>query len=233
MDSSDDRRDSTGHTRDGERRPHTAPGAGDAGPAPDGQGQALELRNPPEMLSYVGVRLGWHQRTALVNNELERRLTCADLDSSQWHLVRNVLVGSVVVVPIVLFGPTGVFMLQGSRGFWLDEDIALMNQAAHTFGAVMLGDYPDPVRHGIVILDGEDQERQHFTGAGEGPCWVVNDRRLIGWLSRYQDRGLSEGDIACLRAEADPTRFREPSRNLTPRGTGHDGASAEDFFYPG
>jgi hypothetical protein len=133
-----------------------------------------------------------------------------------------VLVSSVSI-PIVLFGPTGVFMLSGSRDFWLDEDIALMNKAAHTFGSVMMRDYPDPVRQGIVILDGEDQERQHFTGAGEGPCWIVNDRRLVGWLLRYRDHGLSEGDIARLRTEADPTRFREPVRNFTPPGTGHVG----------
>ncbi len=52
-------------------------------------------------------------------------------------------------------------------------------------------------------------------------------------VSRYQDHGFSEGDIARLRDEADPTRISEVVRNLVPKGTGHVGESHEDWFFPG
>jgi hypothetical protein len=187
------------------------------------------LRNSPEMLCHLGGQLGWHHRTAAVNEELERRLCC--LDDLQWHVVRDLPICSVTI-PIVLFGPTGVFLLQGSRGFWTAEDLSLMTRAARTLGSVMR-DYPDPVRPGIVILGGDAQERQHFTGAGEGPCWVITDGRLVPWLSRYQDHGFSQGDIACLRGVSDPSRIREPERDLVPRGSGNAGESLEDFYFTG
>ena len=92
-----------------------------------------------------------------------------------------------------------------------------MSYAAEALGAA-IREYPDPVRPCIVILDGTAQERQHFTGAGEGPCWVVSDGRLLPWLLRFRDHGFSEGDIARLRALADPARIRETERTFVPRG---------------
>jgi hypothetical protein len=50
---------------------------------------------------------------------------------------------------------------------------------------------------------------------------------------RFRDHGFSHGDIARLRALADPARIREPERAITPSGSGHDGARPEDYYFPG
>lgn len=86
----------------------------------------MALRNSPAMLRHLGGQLGWHHRTAAVNDELEQRLRC--LDGVQWHVVRDLSICSVAI-PVLLFGPDGVFLLQGSRGFWTEEDVALMSRA--------------------------------------------------------------------------------------------------------
>ena len=136
-------------------------------------------------------------------------------------------------IPFVLFGPAGAFILQASHGYWIDQDVVLMSCAAGALGAA-IRDYPDPVRPCIVILDGVTQERQHFTGAGAGPCWVVSDGRLLPWLLRFHDHGFSRGDIARLRALADPARFRETERTIVPAGSGHPGGTRpEDYYFPG
>jgi len=183
------------------------------------------------MLTHLGRHLGWHARTVEVNDQLEQRLAC--LDRSDWLRIRGLPLGSVELpIPFVLFGPAGAFILQASRGYWIDQDVALMSRAARALGAA-IREYPDPVRPCIVILDGATQERQHFTGAGDGPCWVVSDGRLVRWLLRFRDHGFSQGDIARLGALADPARIRETERTVAPRGSGHSGSAPEDYYFPG
>ena len=85
-----------------------------------------------------------------------------------------------------------------------------------------------------MILDGNTQERQHFTGTGKGPCWIVSDGRLLPWLLRFRDHGFSQGDIARLRGLANPARIRETERSAIPRGAGHSpGTAPEDHYFPG
>ena len=168
------------------------------------------------MLDHVGRQLGWNRRTKLVNDELERQL--AELDGFEWAVERDVPICSVTI-PLLVFGPTGVFLLQGSRGLWTEEDVSLMSRAATTLSGV-LRDYADPVRPAIVVLRDDRQERQHFSGTGEGPCWILGDAYLLRWLQRFRDYGLSEGDIAYLRDRADPSGIREQNRIFTPRGEG-------------
>ena len=148
--------------------------------------------------------------------KLERQLQ--SLDSFAWHVERDVPIGSVPI-PLLVFGPGGVFLLQGSRGFWTEEDVALMSRAARTLGGV-IGDYPDPVRPAIVVLDDRCEERQYFSGAGVGPCSVLGAGRLVPWLRRYRDHGFSEGDIMYLREQSDPAHIKEQSRVFTPLGEG-------------
>ena len=174
------------------------------------------LRNPRRMLDHIGRQLGWNRRTRLVNDELERHL--ANLDGFEWAVERDVPICSVTI-PLLVFGPAGVFLLQGSRGLWTEEDVSLMSRAAISLGGVLRG-YPDPVRPAIVVLGDERPERQHFSGTGEGPCWILGDAYLLQWLLRFRDHGLSEGDITYLRDRADPSRIREQSRILAPRGEG-------------
>jgi hypothetical protein len=231
MDTSGEHRDPTGRVTDGWRRSHRAPRAGGAGPS--GEASELPLRNPASMLTHLGRHLGWHARTFEVNAQLEQRLAGLDR-AEEWLLIRGLPVASVELpIPFVLLGPVGAYILQASRGYWIDEDVALMSRAAAALGAA-IRDYPDPVRPCIVILDGAAQERQHFTGTGEGPCWVVSDGRLDPWLSRFRDHGFSEGDIVRLRTLGDPARIRETDRMIVPSGSGHDeGARPEDYYFPG
>ena len=64
-------------------------------------------------------------------------------DRSEWLRVRSLPLEKVeVAVPFVLFGPTGVFILQASRGYWLDTDIDLMTRAAGALGRA-IREYPD------------------------------------------------------------------------------------------
>jgi len=190
-----------------------------SGPTGGGEEKARAAappRNSPGMLRDVGRQLGWHNRTAHVNDRLEMQLR--GLDTFEWHFERDVPIGSVPI-PIILFGPVGVFLLQASRGYWTDEDIALMDRAARTLASVLSG-YPDPVRPAIVVLGGPAEERQYFTGDGAGPCWMLSDTQLTSWLLRWQDHGFSGGDIALLRDEADTDRIRENTRRFVPRGVG-------------
>lgn len=144
-------------------------------------------------------------RTRQVNDELDRKLR--GLDGFAWHIERDLLICSVPI-PFVLLGPSGLFLLQASRGQRTVEDIALMSTAARTLSSV-LSDYPDATHPAIVMLEDDQPPRQHFTGAGEGPCWVLGDDSLSGWLHRFRDHGLSQADIAVLRDHSDPARIRE------------------------
>jgi hypothetical protein len=194
---------------------NVAGGAVNARPEQEQPGSQA-LRNSTRMLRHLGDQLAWHRRTRLVNDELDRQLR--SLDSFAWHIERDVSIGSVPI-PLLVFGPSGVFLLEGTRGFWTEEDIALMSAAAKSLGGV-LRDYPDPVRAAIVVLDDRREERQHFSGSGDGPCCVLGDGRLVPWLHRYRDHGFSEADIAYLREHSDPTRIREQDRVFTPLGEG-------------
>jgi hypothetical protein len=175
-----------------------------------------ELHNPRGMLNHVGRQLGWNRRTKLVNDQLERHLT--GLDGFEWAVERDVPMCSVTI-PLLVFGPAGVFLLQASRGLWTEEDVSLMSRAAITLGGVLRG-YPDPVRPAIVVLGDDRPESKHFSGTGEGPCWILGDTHILQWLRQFRDHGFSEGDIAYLRDQADPGRIREQSRIFTPRGQG-------------
>jgi hypothetical protein len=228
MGTSGDHRDLKGRASDGRRRSHGATGASAVQLGGPGE---LPLRNRRSMLSHIGRQLGWHARTVEVNDQLEQRLAC--LDRGGWLCARGLPVGSVELpIPFVLFGPAGAFILQGSRGYWIDQDVVLMSRAAGALDAA-IRDYPDPVRPCIVILDDTTQECQHFTGAGEGPCWVVSEGRLLSWLLRFRDHGFSQGDIEHLRTHADPARIRETSRTIVPSGRGHVGGNRpEDYYFP-
>jgi hypothetical protein len=232
MDASGAQEDSEGRAADGRRRSRNVPGAGDVGRSREAS--ELPLHNAPAMLTHLGGQLAWQARMVEVNDQLEQRL--GRLDRSEWLQVRGLALDSVEVpIPWMLFGPSGVFMLQASRGHWIDGDIDLMSRAATALGGV-IRDYPDPVRPCIVIIDGGAQERQHFAGMahrGAGPCWIVSDGRLLPWLLRFRDQGFSEGDIARLRALADPARIRETEHRILPRGGGHSGSAPQDYYFPG
>lgn len=178
--------------------------------------RAPARRNPDRMLHRFGCHLAWHGRTRQANRELERKL--AGLDGFAWHIERDLRICSVPI-PFVLLGPRGLFLLQASSGQWTAEDIDLMSRAARTLAGT-LADYPDTAHPAIVMLNDDQPPRQHFTAAGEGPCWILGDCRLSGWLDHFCDHGLSEADIAVLRDHADPAHIRERPRLLVPRGEG-------------
>ena len=173
-------------------------------------------RNPDSTFEALCVHFAWHARTSDVNDELERQLRA--LDGCQWHFERGFSIASVPI-PFVLFGPVGVLLLQASRGFWSDRDIVGMYRAAEALRLTLEG-YPDPVHCGIVMLGEELSPRQHFAASGEGPCWIVSDDMLIDWLHSFDDHGLSDGDVAFLRAWGGADRVREPRRLWVPRGHG-------------
>jgi hypothetical protein len=177
-------------------------------------------RNPDGTFHDVCDRLVWHGRTRLVNDVLEARLRA--LDGCVWHFERDFSICSVSI-PFMVFGPVGVFLLQASRGYWSARDIVDMHRAAGTLRAA-LKSYPDPVRTAIVMLDEDLSPRQHFAGrarpttdrVGEGPCWILGDGLLSEWLHSFRDHGLSEADVAFLRAWGSPGRAREPRRLFVP-----------------
>jgi len=169
-------------------------------------------RNPDETFDELCTHLVWHGRTRLVNDTLQARLRT--LDESSWHYVRDFSIGSVPI-PFMLFGPSGVFLLQGSRGYWSVRDIDDMCRAADTLRGALEG-YPDPVHPAIVMLDEDIEPRQHFAGGGEGPCWLLGEQMLHPWLCSFRDRGLSRADIAYLGAWGSPARSCEPRRLFIP-----------------
>jgi hypothetical protein len=168
------------------------------------------------MLRDFGRHLQWHARRREVNNELDR--TLRGLDGFAWHIERDLLICSVPI-PFVLLGPSGLFLLQGSRGQWTAEDVDLMSRAARRLRGA-LSAYPDSAHPAIVILDKDQMPREHFTGAGEGPCWIFGEGWLSRWLHRFGDHGFSEADIATFRDQSDPTRILERERDFMPRGKG-------------
>jgi hypothetical protein len=178
-------------------------------------------RNPDITFTDLCARLVWHGRTREVNAALDERLS--GLRTEHWYVVRDLSICSVRI-PLVLFGATGVFLLQGSRGYWTNWDIVDMVRSAETLRAALI-DYPSRVHCAIVVLEDRFEHRQHFASTGEGPCWIVCDEMVIHWLYRFSDHGLSEADVAFLRAWAAPSRASEPRRILLPRGG--DGGCAE------
>lgn len=173
-------------------------------------------RNPDSTFEELGINLAWYGRTRDVNDKLERRLR--GLGDSLWHFERGFSIESTPI-PFMLFGPTGAFLLQGSRGFWSDGDIAAMSRAAETLRITLRG-YPDPVHCGIVVLGEQELPRQYYAGGGEGPCWILGEDLLIAWLKSFEDHGFSKADIASLRAWGSEDRVREPRRLCTPKGEG-------------
>jgi hypothetical protein len=186
------------------------------------QPAGLARRNPDATFRGLCNLLAWHGRTREVNEELAVALQA--LDRRHWHIERDFLVGAVPI-PFIVFGPTGVFILQGSRGYWTNRDIVKMYEAAGTLAKALIG-YPDPVRCGIVMLEETIEHRQHFANDGTGPCWIVAGELLIHWLHAFCDRGLSEGDAAFVRAWASPSRVCEPRRLFEPVG-GDDACQLE------
>jgi hypothetical protein len=168
------------------------------------------------MLRDFGRHLKWHGRMREVNDRLDR--TLRSLDGFAWQIERDLLLCSVPI-PFVVLGPSGLFLLQASRGQWTAEDVDLMSRAARRLRGALWA-YPDSAHPAIVILDDDQLPRQYFTGAGEGPCWIFGERWLSRWLFRFGDHGFSEADIATLRDHSDPTGIREPGRNFIPRGNG-------------
>jgi hypothetical protein len=171
------------------------------------------------MFMDVGARIAWHGRTKLVNDALQDRL-CA-LDRCRWHFVRGFSICSTPI-PFVLFGPTGVFLLQASGGYWSARDVVDMHRAANTLRDALTG-YPDPVHSVVVVLDENDlAPRQYFApeqGSSSemvGQCWVLGDALLLEWLHSFRDRGLSQEDITFLRAWGSPERITESRRTFAP-----------------
>jgi hypothetical protein len=175
-------------------------------------------RVPDETLRGLASHFRWKGHTRKVNDELAARL--AELDRQQWHFERDLPVTDYFLpIPFVLFGPTGVFLLEGTAGFWTNEDIASMTSSAKTIESALPG-YPSTVRPAIVLLGHEQEPRQHFTAAGEGPCWELGAGCLGAWLHRFSDCGLTPGDIAALREMADCSALRERHRSFLPEGEG-------------
>lgn len=169
--------------------------------------------------------VAWHNRTRTVNDELAVALQA--LESRHWHIERDFPIAGLQI-PFILFGPTGVFLLRASHGYWTSRDIVEMSKAADTLGRALIG-YPDPVRCGIVMLEETIDHRQQFAGRdgrGAGPCWIVAGALLIHWLYAFCDRGLAEGDTAFVRAWASASRVVEPCRLFEPVG-GDDALSLE------
>lgn len=192
----------------------------EAGKGLDEQGPS-EAERPRRLadgtLRTLGQHFFWQRRTRKVNDDLAVRL--AELDGERWHFERDLPVqGYYLPIPFVLFGPTGVFLLEGSAGFWTNEDIASMSASARAVEGALPG-YPSPARLAIVLLGHEQQPRQHFTGDGDGPCWELGEAWLAPWLHRFADHGLTPLDIAALRAMAERT-WRERRRRFVPEGVG-------------
>jgi hypothetical protein len=177
------------------------------------QPAGLARRNPDGTFRELCNRLAWHGRTREVNDELAVALQA--LDPRHWHIERDFPIE--VPIPFMLFGPTGIFLLQASRGYWTDRDIVEMCQAADTLARALIG-YPDPVRCGIVMLEETIEHRQHFSKDGAGPCWIVGGELLVHWLYAFRDRGLAEGDTAFVHAWASASRVCEPRRLFEPVG---------------
>ena len=76
------------------------------------------------MLADLGRYFGWHQRTELVNDALERRL--GELDTCEWYTERDFTVDSVPI-PFTVFGPGGLFLLMGTRGHWTAEHVCQLS----------------------------------------------------------------------------------------------------------
>lgn len=193
----------------------------EAGKKLDEQGPS-EAERPRRLadgtLRTLGQHFFWQRRTRKVNDDLAVRL--AELDGERWHFERDLpVVGYHLPIPFVLFGPTGVFLLEGSAGFWTNEDIASMSSSARTIEWALPG-YPCPVRPAIVLIGHEQEPREHFTAAGEGPCWELGEGWLGAWLHRFSHRGLTPSDVAALRGMADCAGLRERRRLFVPEGEG-------------
>jgi hypothetical protein len=175
-------------------------------------------RLPDTTLRGLAAHFCWQRRTRKVNDELAARLE--ELDRARWYFERDLpVVGYFLPIPFVLFGPTGVFLLEGSAGFWTNEDIASMSSSARTIESALPG-YPSAVRPAIVLIGHEQEPRKHFTAAGEGPCWELGVDWLATWLHRFSDRGLAPSDSAALRGMSDCTGLREHRRLFVPKGAG-------------
>lgn len=169
-------------------------------------------------LRGLGQHFCWQRRTRKVNDDLATRL--AELDTDKWHFERDLPVdGCSLAIPFVLFGPTGVFLLEGSAGFWTNDDIAMMTASARAIEWALPG-YPCPVRPAIVLIGHEQEPSRHFTGDGDGPCWELGEGWLGAWLHRFRDHGLTPRDITTLRRMADSTGLQERRRLFVPRGAG-------------
>jgi hypothetical protein len=170
-----------------------------------------------DALGKLGQDFCWQARTRRVNDELETRL--GELDRCTWHFERDLPdLGCSFPIPFVLFGPTGVFVLEGSGGYWTNDDVASMSSSARAIESDFPG-YPSPVRPAIVLIGHQQEPQQHFTGTGEGPCWELGEGWLLPWLHRFCDRGLTKADIARLRELADPAGLVEQRRSFLPKGS--------------
>ncbi len=196
----------------------------------DSDQQSAARRNPDWMLAKLGSYFGWHQRTEIINQALERRMS--DLDPGAWYIERDFTINSVLI-PFTVFGPSGLFLLLGTRGHWTAAHICLMRSAADALTKIMAS-YPDRGHPAIIILDDSREPRQEYAGQqsrltpgaarfsqdGCGPCWVLGDHWLTAWLASFEDHGFSAADVARLREFADPSQVAEPKRSLRPAGRG-------------
>lgn len=180
------------------------------------------------MLADLGRYFAWHRRTETINDALAHKLS--ELDTHAWYIERDFTIDSVLI-PFLLFGPRGLFLLMATRGHWTAEHICLLRTTADTLTETISG-YPDPSHSAIIVLDDDREPRQEYAGQrpsvtlprshrdGCGPCWVLGDCWLIAWLDSFEDLGFSTADLTCLRAYADPGRVSEPKRDFTPTGSG-------------
>jgi hypothetical protein len=164
--------------------------------------QSTARRNPDWMLADLGRYFAWHRRTEIVNDALARKLS--GLDTRTWYIERDFTIDSVSI-PFLAFGPSGLFLLMATRGHWTAEHVSLLRGAADTLTETT--GYRDPSHPAIVVLDDSREPRQEYAGQrshatptrshqdGRGPCWVLGDYWLLGWLDSFEDRRQQRLDL--------------------------------------
>jgi hypothetical protein len=173
-----------------ERRPASAA-------RPAGSSAAIAVpaarRIDEPVVAALADELRRHRHLAAARTRLGEDL--AMLDSTRWHVERDVSVAGVSV-PFVLFGPHGVFALAAGPG-WAFTDLPILDRLSRDLAALIAG-YPDPVRAGVYLPFEPSRTRAWFDRHGAGG-WIIGHGDLNAFLHGFHDRGFSASDIAALR----------------------------------